>query len=141
MVEMALQLLSRMFGQKKELVLQFSKIVLLSGKEQSIKELSQKAMQIRAKLEMLKDSNVYMINADNQSTYNVQISEIVQDLDILALALKTPILHSASSFLPIPFNEYEENEKMHQSLFRAFELHQTIINYIAGADNLNDFLQ
>lgn len=30
---------------------------------------------------------------------------------------------------------------MHQTLFRALDLHETIVNYIAGADQISEYLQ
>lgn len=54
--------------------------------------------------------------------------------------LKLNEIPSYTSTIYIAFNEFEENDKMHQTLFRALDLHETIVNYIAGADQISEYL-
>ncbi|CAD8193240.1 unnamed protein product [Paramecium pentaurelia] len=142
MVETALQLFNRMLGQKRELIKHFSQIVLLSKNcQKNVKELISKCIQIRQRLEQLSDKNVYTITKENQSTSNIQVDEIIEDLNKLCVSLKLQRFQSQVVQISLAFNECEENDKTNQTLFKALDMHQTLVTYISGADEINPYLQ
>lgn len=89
MLEYSLSLLNRIVGQRKELLKNFEKILIVASG--FTYDLSKESRITRTKLMALKDRNILECVRENQFEYNVNIfSEdgIIQDLDYLCQCLK-----------------------------------------------------
>ncbi|CAD8133692.1 unnamed protein product [Paramecium octaurelia] len=146
----SLEILSRAYGQRKELIQNFEKVIIVvSGKTQ---ELSLLTKQIMKKLNILYQSEFYTMYKETSNNIRTSLiwyhsnehqkAGLMQNLFQLGLYLKKDF-DKGRSLNPFNFEDYkpennstiafcerEQNYKLHQAILIAEEIHIPLLEYI-----------
>ncbi|KAM3129578.1 hypothetical protein pb186bvf_018329 [Paramecium bursaria] len=158
LLKYSLQLLNRIYGQRRELLFNFDKILIVF-KGHTLK-LSVASRITRKKLLSLNDQNILKATLENQKEFNIFIwreskqaeeSGVIQDLQWLVECLKQQQNEIIKENIIIEYDQlyiqnglrkiYTErdiNHKLNQSLIKCQNLHENILYFIENAINLEE---
>ncbi|CAD8049274.1 unnamed protein product [Paramecium sonneborni] len=146
----SLEILSRAYGQRKELIQNFEKVIIVvSGKTL---ELSQLTKQIMKKLDILYQYEFYTMYKETSNNIRTSLiwyhsnehqkAGLIQNLFQLGLYLKKDF-DKGRSLNPLNFEDYkpdnnstiafcerEQNYKLHQAILMAEQIHVPLLNFI-----------